>query len=212
MRREGVIITVCTVVLIAFGSASAPVRADCQSTASRADEAQSKDGQANSPSSDSEAPAKQKQDADDKTPEKSSHGKTHVRLGTVTVAASYTHFPDGFFPYPFWGYGFYPYAFGYEPLFYEPLYYSSFSGPFVPDFTYRPDKGEVRLEAKPSSASVYLDDAYAGTAGKLKHIWLDPGAYDLTVANADGSMFHQRIYVLSGKSLKIKAKFVAPSD
>ena len=211
MRREAVITTVCAFVLGAVVLAPSPVRANRQSTAARADEPQNNARQANSASSDAERNGQQKQDADDKVAEKSPKGKTHVRLGTVTVAASYTHFPDGFFA-PFWGYGFYPGIFGYEPLFYEPFYYSSFYGPSLPDLAYHPDKGEVRLEAKPSSASVYLDDAYAGTAGKLKHIWLAPGAYDLTVARADGSMFQQRIYVLSGKSLKIKAKFVAQSD
>ena len=211
MRREAVITMVCAVVLGAFVSASGAVRAHCQATPSRADEPQSNAGQANAPSSDAETTGRQMQDVEDKAPDKSSKGKAHVRLGTVTVAASYTHFPDGFFA-PFWGYGFYPGVFAYEPLFYEPFYYSSFYGPSLPDLAYHSDKGEIRLEAKPASASVYLDDAYAGTAGKLKHIWLPPGAYDLTVARADGSMFHQRIYVLSGKSLKIKAKFVTPSD
>ena len=35
-------------------------------------------------------------------------------------------------------------------------------------------------------------------------MWLDPGAYDLSIESADGSRFQQRIYVLSGKTLKIK--------
>lgn len=210
MRREAVITTVCAAVLGAFVSASGVVRARCQLTPSRAGEPQNNTSQVNSPSSDAETTGRQKQDLEDRAPEKSSRGKTHVRLGTVTVAASYTRFPDGFLA-PFWGYGFYPGIFGYEPLFYEPFYYSSY-GMSLPDLAYQADKGEVRLEAKPRSASVYLDDAYAGTAGKRKHIWLAPGAYNLTVARADGSMFHQRIYVLSGKLLKIKAKFVAQSD
>lgn len=144
--------------------------------------------------------------------EKASKGKTHVRLGTVTVGASFVHVPDGFLAGPFWGYDFYPYGFGYDPFFYEAFPYSSFYEPNSPGVAYGPDKGEIRLEAKPRTASVFLNDAYAGTAGKLKHIWLAPGAYDLTVIAADGSEFRQRIYVLSGKSVNIRAKFAVPNE
>lgn len=136
----------------------------------------------------------------------------HVHVGTVRLGASYTRFSDGFLVSPYWGGGFYPYYLGYTPFFYDPFYDFPFYGPDITRLEYGPDKGEVHLEAKPSSASVFLDDAYAGTAGKLKHFWLAPGAYDLTVAAADGSEFRQRIYVLSGKSIKVRAKFVARNE
>lgn len=138
--------------------------------------------------------------------------KWHVHLGTVGLGASYTRFSDGFLVSPYWGGGFHPYYLGYTPFFNDPFYDWSFYGPDITRFEYGPDKGEVRLEAKPGSASVYLDDAYAGTAGKLKYFWLAPGAYDLEVAAADGSEFHQRIYVLSGKSIKVRAKFAARNE
>jgi hypothetical protein len=138
--------------------------------------------------------------------------KWHVHLGRVELGASYTRFSDGFLVSPYWGGGFNPYYSGYTPFFYDPFYDWSFYGPDITRFEYSPDKGEVRLEAKPSSASVYLDDAYAGTAVKLKHFWLSPGAYDLTVDAVDGSEFHQRIYVLNGKSIKVRAKFVARNE
>src|SRR4029077_1247944 len=54
--------------------------------------------------------------------------------------------------------------------------------------------------------------AYAGTADRLKSMWLDPGAYDLTVSAKDRESFHQRVYVLSGKSLKITAKLDQPAS
>jgi hypothetical protein len=43
-------------------------------------------------------------------------------------------------------------------------------------------------------------------ADKLKTLWLDPGAYDLTLSADGREDFHERLYVLSGKSLKISAK------
>jgi hypothetical protein len=138
--------------------------------------------------------------------------KWHVHLGAVGLSASYARFSNGFLIGPYWADGFYPYYFGYPPFFFDSAYSWPFYLPDVPNFDYGPEKGEIRLEAKPSSASVYLDDAYAGTAGKLKHFWLAPGAYDLMVAAADGSEFHQRIYVLSGKSMKIRAKFVPRNE
>ena len=65
--------------------------------------------------------------------------------------------------------------------------------------------GEVQLTALPGKAEIYLDGAYAGTAQNLKRIWLDPGAYDLSVIAQNCAPFHKRIYVLSGKRLKVSA-------
>ena len=127
--------------------------------------------------------------------------KLHFRLGTIAIGAGYTHFsgPAYYYPYgpyefypPFWAlFGPYPYPF------------------FAPDyFAYGSAKGEVRLTAEPKDAAVYLDHAYAGTADHLKRIWLEPGAYDLSLSAAGREPFQQRIYVLSGKSVKISAKLV----
>ena len=134
--------------------------------------------------------------------------KTHVRLGGVFVSASYTHFPDRFF-YPYWPYGFYPYSFAYAPFFYGPFYspyYGPFYGPYYTGFSYAADKGEVKLSANPKDAQVYVDGAYAGTADHLKKIWLDSGAYNISISAPGRETFEQRIYVLSGKSLKIEAR------
>jgi PEGA domain len=136
---------------------------------------------------------------------KPSH-KWHVKLGTVSVGAGYTYisspFFDPFFPFGFFGPGvFYP-AYFYGP--YDPFY-----GSYLPGLAYGDDKGKVELAVLPKSADVYLDGAYAGPAGNLKKIWLNPGAYDLTVSTPGGAPFHERIYVLSGKSLKITHNLLA---
>ena len=62
--------------------------------------------------------------------------------------------------------------------------------------------GAVKLEGVDKNALVYLDGALAGRADKLKRMWLDPGAYDLELRTGDRSAT-QRIYVLSGKTLKV---------
>jgi hypothetical protein len=73
-------------------------------------------------------------------------------------------------------------------------------------FSYNNGRGEVRLTVDPKDARLYIDGGYAGTADKLKSLWLDPGAYDLSVSAPAREDFHERLYVLSGKSLKITAK------
>lgn len=140
------------------------------------------------------------------TTETTNH-KWHVRLGTVSVGAGYTYVANPFFFDPF-----FPYAGFFAPGFFYPGYfygsYAPFYGPYAygypPSIAYAEDKGKVELAVLPKTADVYLDGAYAGAAGDLKKIWLSPGAYDLDVSLPGGTPFHQRIYVLSGKSLKIK--------
>jgi hypothetical protein len=139
------------------------------------------------------------------------HHRYHVRLGTIGVGAGYSRFSGPFFYNPFW-YGFYPYRVGYSSFFYDPFFYSPFYAPgYLGGFAYGENKGEVKLSGALKTAEVYLDGAYAGKADKLKSMWLDPGAYDLSVGAPGSAAFHQRIYVLSGKSLKIAAK-LAPQE
>jgi PEGA domain len=134
--------------------------------------------------------------------------KSNIRwhLGTISVGAGYSsgpyYGPYGYYPYG--PYALYPGDWVYSSL-WDPMwggypYYASGS------FAYNNGRGELRLTADPKLAEVYIDGAYAGTADRLKSMWLDPGAYDLTVSAKDRESFHQRVYVLSGKSLKITAK------
>jgi hypothetical protein len=145
--------------------------------------------------------------ADTKKERDSSDHKLHVRLGTISVGAGYTHISGpAYYPYsPYY----YPYDWAYGPMFWGPFWgpYAPWYGPGY--FSYGDGKGEVRLNADPKTAQVYIDNAYAGTADHLKSMWLEPGAYDLSVSAKDHETFQQRIYVLSGKSLKIAAKLAA---
>jgi PEGA domain len=131
--------------------------------------------------------------------------KIRWHLGTISVGAGYSsgpyYGPYGYYPYG--PYGLYPGDWVYSswyPMWGGYPYYAPGS------FAYNSGRGEVRLTADPKVAEVYIDGAYAGTADRLKSMWLDPGAYDLTVSAKDRESFHQRVYVLSGKSLKITAK------
>jgi hypothetical protein len=131
--------------------------------------------------------------------------RLHLRIGAVSVGVGYSHFSGP--PYYPYGPSFYPGAWEYSAL------WVPYWGPyafFAPGyFAYGSAKGEVKLAADPKTAEVYLDRAYAGTADHLRSIWLEPGAYDLSLTASGDEVFHQRIYVLSGKSLKITAKLAS---
>jgi len=64
--------------------------------------------------------------------------------------------------------------------------------------------GEVKLLTAEKNAEVFLDGAYAGLSEDLKSIWLDPGAYSLELKSTGKQVFKKRIYVLSGKTVKIE--------
>ena len=123
---------------------------------------------------------------------------------------------DGIYVGP--GYTRYRYAgrFGYShfrPYFYPALYpYPSdyAVGPWVhrgygSGFDRTAGTGRIKLKTGHKDASVFLDGAFAGVAGDLKHIWLQPGVYQLRVEAAQQQPFEQKVYVLTGKTLKINA-------
>jgi hypothetical protein len=130
---------------------------------------------------------------------------TRVRLGGISVGAGYSHVSG----YPYFGppYGLWPYPWAaWDPLFY-PSY--GWLGGFVDPGYYRGYRqgrgmGQVKLVTEAKQGLVYLDGGYAGVAKDLKNIWLRPGAYNLEVRTHQQS-FTQRIYVLSGKTLRIEA-------
>lgn len=118
--------------------------------------------------------------------------KPRVRLGGVTVGAGYSHV-SGYYPY-----------FGF-PYFYDPLFFGFVHPGFYGGFAYGPSLGEVRLRTADKDGAVFLDGAYAGEVAKLKHMWLEPGAYNLEVRSpGHHTQFERRIYVLSGKTLDLR--------
>ncbi len=115
-----------------------------------------------------------------------------IKFGGVVVGVGYASGP---YYGPYYGYGCYdpfwcgPYGYPWGPMFYT-------SAPGRP-------MGEVKLGVSDKEAEVYIDGAFAGLAKDLKHIWLDPGAYDFEV-RADGKQPVQlRAYVLTNKTIKL---------
>ena len=65
--------------------------------------------------------------------------------------------------------------------------------------------GRIKLRTEHEEASVFLDGAFAGMAKDLKEIWLEPGVYQLKVTADLHEPFELRVYVLTGKTVKIEA-------
>ena len=140
-------------------------------------------------------------------------GGRRIRLGGIAVGASYTRgWPGyGFYGPRYWGPGWYgPYnawwpGWGwYDPFWYSPL--AVHPGHWM-GFARGEGMGEVKLDTDAKTASVYIDGAYAGPVKDRRNMWLRPGTYDLQVREGDKKLFEQRIYVLSGKTLRVRPEF-----
>jgi hypothetical protein len=131
-----------------------------------------------------------------KADSQSSHPR--VRLGGIMIGAGYTHF-SGRYPY----FGYYPGFWSYGPYYYDLFLFSPYIHPgFYNGFAYQPYMGDVKIQAANKAASVFLDGALAGRADKLRDMWLEPGSYNLEIRDGVAT-FSRRIYVLSGKTLKV---------
>ena len=99
----------------------------------------------------------------------------------------------------FVGGGFAPMGwYGYGP-FYGPYPYGAFYG--------APNAGQVKLDTSVKAAEVFVNGAYAGTAGKLKTMWMRPGTYTLELRAPGGEQFSEKIYVMAGKTLHVEPGF-----
>lgn len=74
----------------------------------------------------------------------------------------------------------------------------------TPSYYYTPRTGNVKIITKKKDASVYVDGAYVGRAGKVKKLPLRPGKHIIQLRNSSGHVFYQkRVYVVRGKTLKL---------
>ncbi len=127
-------------------------------------------------------------------------GGSPVKLGPLSLGFGYSRISRGHFSYP--GYYhpffalFYPHHFVAGSLLYPWYGYGSL-------ISERSGTGQIRLSTNVDDARVLLNGGLAGQAGELKKFWLDPGAYDLQIEHPDYQPFSLRLYVLSGKRLKI---------
>jgi len=99
-------------------------------------------------------------------------------------------------------YGYYSGFWGRRPDFFDPFLLWPFAPGFATGFVYQPNMGEVKIQTSHKTAWVYLDGALAGRADHLRSMWLDPGVYKFEVREGNRS-YVQRIYVLTGKTLKL---------
>jgi hypothetical protein len=133
-----------------------------------------------------------------------------IRLGGITLTGGYSRFSGS----PFWGPPYYGY---YNSPFWGPFWQTYFpyggvglSG-FYPAYNFQrgPSMGEIKLQAEPVTASVFINDAYAGRVQDLRSMSLEPGVYNLRIETEGRPGFVRRVYVLSGKTLKIEANLMA---
>ena len=73
-------------------------------------------------------------------------------------------------------------------------------------FGWAANRGEVKLNTAGKNAEVYIDGGYAGVAGQLKSMWLDPGVYNIEVKDGGAIAFAKKVYVLSGKTLRLEVR------
>jgi hypothetical protein len=124
-----------------------------------------------------------------------------VHVGSIYISGGYGYYSGPYWPGYYWA-GYYP-----PPFFggwYGPWYPAPYYAPFAPVYiTPQWDKGQVNLQVADKSAQIYLDGAYAGRASVLKKFWLSPGVYQLEVRSDGQKVWEKRIYVLTGKTLKL---------
>ena len=100
--------------------------------------------------------------------------------GYVVVGRPY--YPGWYAPFwgPYWGYG--------------PGYYGYYA---------HPNAGEVKLDTKVKDAQVFINGSYAGTTKQNKSMYLRSGTYNLEIREAGRTAYAEKIYVVSGKTLKL---------
>ena len=120
-------------------------------------------------------------------------------LAMTMPASAAVRFGGGFVvgPYP-WGW--------YRPYFHGPYWpYYGYYGPYYGAYYGHPNAGEIKIDTNVKNAEVYINGAFAGTAGKLKSMWLRPDSYDVKIQAPGCAPFSERIYVVAGKTVKIHA-------
>jgi hypothetical protein len=65
--------------------------------------------------------------------------------------------------------------------------------------------GQIKLDA-PKGSTVYLDGALAGSAEKLRSMWLEPGIYELQGYGVKTAMSIARRYMCSAAKLSVSER------
>lgn len=161
----------------------------------------------------SSAEANPQTNRQDDQPADYSGKRSRVRLGGISVGAGF-----GYSSGPAWGRGYGGPGYGYwGPGAWNSMFWDPWLGPgmwpamsfvhpgYWNGFAPGPGGGEVELRTPNKEDTVTIDGAYAGVAKDLKSFWLEPGVYVVGVSDEDGNVFEKKIYVLSGKTLRLNA-------
>ena len=95
-------------------------------------------------------------------------------------------------------------GFGYGGV-YGPGYWGGpgYYGSYAPYAFGTPNAGELKLETNLKDAEVFINGAFAGTAGKLKSMYLRPGTYSIELRSVGRARYAERVYIVAGKTLKV---------
>ena len=81
-------------------------------------------------------------------------------------------------------------------------------GPYYGPYGYGPypvaNAGEIKLDTDVKDAEVLINGSYAGTVRNLKTMTMRPGNYDISVRAPGRETFEQKVYVVAGKTLKLR--------
>ena len=81
--------------------------------------------------------------------------------------------------------------------------YGGWYGPYAyGPYAVAPNAGQVKLQTKVKDAQVFVNGSFAGTAGKLKTMWLRPGNYTIEL-RAQGLRYAENIFVVAGKKITL---------
>jgi hypothetical protein len=154
-------------------------------------------------------PAESNAASSDQTGTVEASKESRIRLGGISLTGGYSRFSGPAYWGPFDGYPFSPFL---SPFWqsYFPYAGAALTG-FYPSYSFQrgPSMGEIKLQAVPVTASVFINDAYAGQVQDLRSMSLEPGVYNLRIETEGRPGFARRVYVLSGKTLKIEANLMA---
>jgi hypothetical protein len=92
-----------------------------------------------------------------------------------------------------------------EPVFAGGYYGGNWGPGYGSDYRLSPysGTGEVKFETKTKDASVFVNGGYAGQTKDVRSMHLRPGTYDITVRHPGVPEFHERVFVVAGKTLHL---------
>jgi hypothetical protein len=61
----------------------------------------------------------------------------------------------------------------------------------------------VKIDTHTKGGQIFIDGAYAGQTGKMRHIYLEPGAYNIQIRAGNKIVTDKKVYVVAGRTVKI---------